>query len=279
LRAEAAPKPDRTRKSAAEENQAAIVLPAKGKIDPDQGTVEAVFKLAYSVGDQMGSGSSKRLFSLLRVCDREGNRGSRSGDGGVDFDLCLSQYTGNDHILLSFSKIEVITQYGKAVRYTAAALPKSLKADTWHTLAVTWAQSNTSHYAFAFYLDGVCIRRHSMPIRELTRNAGVRHDDLLMIGYPGQMYGSLESLRISKRVRDAAEIAAADKAGLTADAETLLLLDAAAIGSLKGVRNSDALKPEKGKALRVPAGGAVFGTLRSVPGRTGKAVQFRSVLP
>lgn len=277
------------RKVNPDENNAAIVFPAKGNLDVTNGTIEAVFCLAYSFGDQFSSaGSSRKLFALLSTHNAAGEQYSAAAPGktgaGLNFSVYLSQHQARDHMFVTSSLFERPRSTHEPARYvTTAFSPKKadtfLKAGAWHSMAATWRLTNETHVV-EFYIDGKRVGRGSSPHRTGYKTLALADDDLLAFGYPGQTYGSLQAVRISGRVRSADEIAAAEKAGLVKDDATLLLFDGAAVLKMKTGNISQITDAKSGRNLRVPPEGMVFGKLKRVTGRNNApAVQFREILP
>ena len=277
------------RKVDPDENNAAIMFPAKGRLNVTNGTIEAVFSLAYSFGDQFGTaGSGRRLFALLSTHNSAGARYDAASPGktgpGLNFNVYLGQYQSRDYMFVTSSLFERPQKNLPPARYITSALPakdkaNSVKAGEWHTMAVTWRLTNGAHVV-TFYLDGKRMGRGSAPHRAGFSTLSMADDDLLAFGFPGQMYGSLQSVRVSGRARSDAEIAAAEKAGLVKDGDTLLLLDGASVLKMKTVNVSRLTENKSERDLRVPPQGLVFGKLKRVAGRDkAPAVQFREILP
>lgn len=271
------------------ENNAAIVFPAKGNLDVTNGTIEAVFCLAYSFGDQFSSaGSSRKLFSLLSTHNAAGEQYSAANPkkigSGLSFSVYLSQYQSRDLVYLSSSLFERPRSNHDPVRYVATAFSSKkadtfLKAGAWHSMAATWRLTNETH-AVEFFIDGKRVGRGTIPHRTGFSPRSLADDDLLVFGHPGQMYGSLQSVRISGRVRSAAEIAAAEMSGLVKDEATLLLFDGAAVLKMKTGDIKQFTENTSERKLRVPPEGMVFGKLKRGTGRNNApAVQFREILP
>ena len=260
-------------KAAAGKYSAAIAFPAKGTFDPDQGTVEAVFSPSYSAGDNMGSGSGMTTFSMLSVC---GPKGSGRGEDGLSWNVSVGQWQTGNYLLISSSRFERPIAYQLPINYltcgfkTASGLP--FKAGDWYSFAASWSRTATN-YVLCLYFDGKCMTKSTMPLSSLFGTAAVDPKDLLFVGNPRVMRGSLESLRISKKVRTPAEIAEADKAGLVKDADTLLFIDAAAVAKMKTRPAEDLINAEE-KTIRVPPEGVLFGQVDYLPGRKGKAMDF-----
>lgn len=270
------------------ENNAVIVFPAKGNIDVTNGTIEAVFCLAYSFGDQFSSaGSSRKLFSLLSTHNAAGeqyNVGNPKKVGpGLGFSVHFSQYQSRDYVYLSSSLFERPRSNHDPVRYVSTAFSSKkadtfLKAGSWHSMAATWRQTNEAH-AVEFFIDGKRVGRGTIPHRASLSTSSLADDDLLVFGAPGQMYGSLQRVRISDRVRSAEEIAAAETSGLVKDDATLLLFDGAAVLKMKANDIKQFTENASERKLRVPPEGVVFGKLKPTTGRNNApAVQFREIL-
>ncbi|MDD4101688.1 MAG: hypothetical protein PHU80_03535 [Kiritimatiellae bacterium] len=278
-----------TRKVDPNENKAVIMFPAKGNLDVTNGTIEAVFCLAYSLGDQFSAaGSGRRLFALLSTHNEAGERydaakPSEAGPG-LHFNVYLGQYQSRDHISITSSLFERPQKNRDPARYVTSGFPKSkegpyIKAGAWHSLAVTWRLTNETH-TVEFYVDGKRVSRSNTPHRTGYSTLRMADGDLLAFGYPGQMYGSLQSVRISSRVRTAEEIAASEKAGLAKDDATLLFFNGADILKMKTGNISQIEENKSGRTLRVPPTGMVFGKLKRVTGRNNApAAQFREILP
>ncbi len=283
-----------------ESKGAAIVFPAKGNLDPDQGTLEAVFSLSYSFGEPMlrGDESEAWLFLAASIHDSKGGlywprhvdekretkkRTERDDEGGVAFLVGMLQSRGTDVFGLYSSRCEQMFMWNCRTNYAhfihlyvdPNKQPRiKINAGEWHTFAATW-QRNGSNYDLALYIDGKKEVAYSRPVN--PSSAGTRvfdAKDLLYIGDPTRMRGALQTLRISKRPRTSEEIAAADKAGLAKDADTLLLVNADTVSKMKVRRLGDLMRSEK-QTIRVPAEGTVFGTLDVVPGRDGQALRFQ----
>lgn len=112
-----------------------------------------------------------------------------------------------------------------------------------------------------------------MPLSPLFGTAGVAPEDLLIVGNPRVMRGSLESLRLSKRVRTPEEIALAGKEGLVKDVDTLLFLDADTAAKMKTKSAEDLINKAERK-IRVPPEGLLFGQIGQIKGIKGKAIDF-----
>ena len=277
------------RKVDPDENNASIMFPAKGHLDVTNGTIEAVFSLAYSFGDQFSTaGSGRRLFSLLSTHNYAGERYDAANPGkagpGLHFNIYLGQWQSRDHISVTSSLFERPRKNHPPDRWISASLHRldkepAVKAGEWHSMAVTWYLTNDTHIA-TFYLDGKRVGRGTAPHRVGFSAQSMADNDVLAFGFPGQMYGSLQSVRISGRARSDAEIAAADKAGLSKDGDTLLYFDGASVMKMK-VGNASQLDTKKSKRdLRVPPQGMVFGKLKRDTGRNkAPAVKFREILP
>ena len=255
---------------------AAVVFPAKGNFDPDKGTLEAVFSLSYSFGDKMGQGSSISTFSLLSL---SGRKGSGRGEQGASWHVSIGQYQGHDHLTMSSTMFELARQYDTPVTWFSCSLAPTnsppFKAGEWRSLAASWQRIGDSKdkYALALYLDGKCVRKGTMPVSPMFGTSEIDPKDLLCFGNPWLMRGSLECLRLSKRVRTPDEIAAAHKDGLVKDADTRVFLDAETVAKLKIKAAEDLINREE-KTIRVPPEGLLFGDLEYVPGRKGKAIKF-----
>lgn len=273
---------------------AAIVFPAKGMLDPDQGTVEAVFSLGYSFGDQMipENQSSVWLLPVVWICDSKGvpytirkakqktdaKRGSKVSHDkqGLWFHVGLYQHSGVDVFSIGSIRFERPVPFEEPRRQVLLAVgpggKPSLKEGEWHTLAATWQLTGTN-YALNLYLDGKSVKTQAMPVSPTMGGVNIDEKDLLCIGYPGRVRGTLQSVRVSKRARSAEEIAAADKAGLVKDDATTLLLTGDTVFKMKADRFEDLVNKE-GRTLRIPPEGMVFGKLEPVSGRDGKAFRF-----
>jgi len=260
-------------KAAAGKYSAAIVFPAKGTFDPDQGTVEMVFSPSYSAGDNMGAGSGMTTFPVLSV---SGPKASGRGEDGLSWSVSIGQWQTGNYLLISSSRFERPIAYQPPINYltcgfkTASGSP--FKAGEWYSFAASWSRTGTN-YVLSLYFDGKCMTKSTMPMSSLFGTAVVDPKDLLIIGSPRVMRGSLESLRISKKARTPAEIAAADKAGLVKDADTLLFIDAATVAKMKTKPAEDLINTEE-KTIRVPPEGILFGQIAYIPGRKGKAMDF-----
>ena len=260
-------------KAAAAKRSAAIVFPAKGTFDPDRGTVEMVFSPSYSAADNMGTGSGMTTFSVLSVT---GPKASGRGEDGLSWRVSIGQWQTGNYLSISSSRFERPIAYQPAINYfssgfkTATGAP--FKAGGWYSFAASWLCTGTN-YLLSLYFDGKCIRKSTMPMSSIFGTAVIDPKDLLIIGSPRVMRGSLENLRISKRVRTPEEIAAADKAGLTKDADTLLFIDATTVAKMKTKSAEDLINTEK-KLIRVPPEGMLFGKVEYIQGRKGKAIDF-----
>ena len=272
LTGEAAPK--KAPKGAAKEKySAAIVFPAKGNFDHDQGTVEAVFSPSYSAGDKLGQGSGMTTFTVLSL---HGPKGSGRGEQGLSWGVAISQSRGNDRISMSSSRFERPSKYHDPVTSIVGALrPASglpFKAGEWYSLAASWKRTEDK-YALALYIDGKCVDKSTMPVSPMFGTAEPDAKDLLRFGNPRLMRGSLECLRLSGRARTPEEIAAASKSGLVKDADTRIFLTADTVAKLKTRAAEDLVNKEE-KTIRVPPEGLLFGDVEFIPGRNGKAIKF-----
>jgi hypothetical protein len=277
------------RKVDPDENNASIMFPAKGHLDVTNGTIEAVFSLAYSFGDQFSTaGSGRRLFSLLSTHNYAGGRYEADNPGktgvGLHFNVYLGQWQSRDYMFVTSSLFNRPQENLPPARWVTTQVhtpdkEPAVKAGEWHSMAVTWYLTNDTHIV-TFYLDGKRVGRGTSPHRVGFSAQSMADNDLLAFGFPGQMYGSLQSVRISGRARSDAEIAAADKAGLAKDGDTLLYFDGASVMKMK-VGNASQLDEKKDKRdLRVPPQGMVFGKLKRDTGRNkAPAVKFREILP
>jgi len=272
LTAEAAPK--KAPKGAAKEKySAAIVFPAKGNFDPDQGTVEAVFSPSYSAGDKMGQGSGMTTFTVLSL---HGPKGAGRGEQGLSWGVAIGQSRGNDRFSMSSSRFERPSKYREPSSSIicgfkpASGLP--FKAGEWYSLAASWKRTEDK-YALALYIDGKCVDKSTMPVSPMFGTAEPDAKDLLRFGNPRLMRGSLECLRLSGRARTPEEIAAASKSGLVKDADTRIFIDAEAVAKLKTKAAEDLVNKEE-KTIRVPPEGLLFGAVEFVPGRNGKVIKF-----
>ena len=260
-------------KAAAGKYSAAMAFPAKGNFDPDQGTVEAVFSPSYSAADNMGAGSGMTTFSMFSVC---GPKGSGRGEDGLSWNVSIGQWQTGNYLLISSSRFERPIAYQPPINYltcgfkTAAGQP--FKAGEWYSFAASWSRVATN-YVLCLYFDGKCMTKSTMPMSSLFGTAALDPKDLLLVGNPRVMRGSLESLRISKRVRTPAEIEEAGKAGLAKDADTLLFVDAASVAKMRTRPAEDLINTEE-KTIRVPPEGLLFGQVGYLPGRKGKAIDF-----
>lgn len=252
---------------------AALVFPAKKVFDPNKGTVEMIFSPAYSAEDNMGAGSGMRTFSVLTVC---GPKGSGRGEDGLGWFVWVGQWQTRNYLSISSSLFERQIPYEPAINYFSTSFTcangQPFKAGEWYSFAASWARTGTN-YVLALYFDGKCASKTKMPISSLFGTADVDPKDLLIIGDPRVMRGSLESLRISKRERTAEEIEKAGKAGLVNDADTLLFVDADTVLKMKSKSAEDLINKEE-RIIRVPPEGTLFGRVKQVAGRTGKAVEF-----
>jgi len=277
LNGEAAPKKAQKgaakAKAAARNYSAAIVFPAKGNFDPDQGTVEMVFSPSYSASDNMGAGSGMTTFPVLSV---SGSKASGRGEDGLSWNVSIGQWQTGNYLSISSSRFERPIAYQPPVNYltcgfkTASGSP--FKAGEWYSFAASWSRTGTN-YVLSLYFDGKCMTKHTMPMSSIFGTAVLDPKDLLIIGSPRVVRGSLECLRISKKARTPAEIAATDKAGLAKDADTLLFIDAATVAKMKSKPAEDLINTEE-KTIRVPPEGLLFGKVEYIQGRKGKAVDF-----
>ena len=202
---------------------------------------------------------------------------------GLGFSVHFSQYQSRDYVYLSSSLFERPRSNHDPVRYVSTAFSSKkadtfLKAGSWHSMAATWRQTNEAH-AVEFFIDGKRVGRGTIPHRASLSTSSLADDDLLVFGAPGQMYGSLQRVRISDRVRSAEEIAAAETSGLVKDDATLLLFDGAAVLKMKANDIKQFTENASERKLRVPPEGVVFGKLKPTTGRNNApAVQFREIL-
>lgn len=272
LTAEAAPK--KAPKGAAKEKySAAIVFPAKGNFNPDQGTVEAVFSPSYSAGDKLGQGSGMTTFTVLAL---HGPKGSGRGEQGLSWSVAIGQSRGSDRFSMSSSRFERPSKYREPVTSIICGFKPAggapFKAGEWYALAATWKRTEDK-YALALYIDGKCVDKGTLPVSPMFGTAEPDPKDLLRFGNPRLMRGSLECLRLSGRARTPEEIAAANTSGLAKDADTLVFLNAEAVAKLKARAAEDLINKEE-KTIRVPPEGLLFGDVEFVPGRNGKAIKF-----
>ncbi len=260
-------------KAAAGKYSAAIVFPAKGNFDPDQGTVEMVFSPSYSAADNMGAGSGITTFRVLSV---SGPKASGRGEDGLSWNVSIGQWQSGNYLSISSSRFERPLAYQPPINYltchfkTADGSP--FKAGAWYSFAASWARTGTN-YVLSLYFDGKCMTKSTMPMSSIFGTAALDPKDLLIIGNPHVMRGSLECLRLSKKVRSPEEIAAADKAGLVKDADTLLFIDASTVAKMKDKPAEDLINTE-GNTIRVPPEGLLFGKVEYIQGRKGKAIDF-----
>ena len=232
-----------------------------------------MFSLNYSAGDKLGQSSGITTFSVLVLC---GPKGSGRGEDGLSWGVSIGQSQGSDGLSMASSRFELPRKYNYPIRSIGCGLKpgsgQPFKADEWYTLAATWLRTGDK-YALCLYMDGKCLAKTTMPVSPLLGTANPDPKDLLLFGSPLPMRGSLECLRLSKKARTPEEIAAAEKAGLVKDSETLIFIDAGTVAKMKDKPVEDLINKE-GKTLRVPPEGRRFGEVEFAQGRKGKVIKF-----
>lgn len=279
LTSEAAPKKPARKaatkgRAAAADTGAAMAFPAAGLFDPEKGSVEMVFSPSYSAEENLGVGSGMRTFTVFSLY---GPKASGRGEDGLSWHVGIGQWQNKNYLIISSSRFERPVPYKPSEDYITSGMrtadEKEFKGGEWYAFAATWERAGTN-YTLNLYFDGKRQTTYKMPISRLFGESKVHPKDLLVIGNPRVMRGSLESLRISNRARTYEEIAANSKAPLAKDADTLLFIDAEMALGMR-TRPADVLINKDAKNLTMPTGGLLFGRVTEVPGRSGgKAIEF-----
>lgn len=261
-------------KSSTASHSGALVFPAAGLFDPSKGSVEMIFSPSYSAEDNLATGSGISTFSILSIY---GPKASGRGLDGLSWRVGIGQWQNGNHISISSSLFERPRAYKPSINYFTSGLKtaedKTFKAGQWYSCAATWERKETN-YTLRLYFDGKLRGSTRMPVSTLFGDAKPNPKDLLVIGNPRMMRGTLEALRISNRVRTKEEIAALSKNPLVKDADTLLFVDAEMALKMK-TRAADILINRDKKNITIPAEGLLFGSVKEAPGRSGgTAIEF-----
>jgi len=200
-----------------------IQYPAKGNVNSQEGTFEAWIRLGMPP-DKFNSGgkSARRMLVPFSILGRTPKKGKKSGPkepGKLIFKF--SDYKGK------FGLRTVLD--GDIVSKVAVRSSKfPWTDDKWYHIALTWKHEG-SQYHLVVYVNGAECRSTDFK----TSPFSISSSDYIRIGKietndddtPADSggIGSIDSFRISKTARTAAEIADAYKNGFKIDDKTLIL--------------------------------------------------------
>jgi hypothetical protein len=253
-----------------------LVYPAKKNIDSEQGTFEVWFKFV-DTGESVfsiGASSNRPILVFIQV---ENERDMKSKE--QDVFMRFAEFTdGSRHSVGAGF-------YNDNARLGIDIKQLSLK-DDWNYAAITWTKVNSKTYKLMTYVNGVEFRtsEQEYDVKDIDKDAVIKIG--CASSYLGKKeqdsgsIGSIDSFRISNKVRTAAEILESYEKGFKEDKETLLFEDFSTLEQAKKYNLASVLKSpqsesgntdNKNKMKR----GTFYGPWKPIEGRNGtKAVEL-----
>lgn len=257
-----------------------LLIPAEGVIDLGKGTCEIRFSLDYSFSDYLRPAASGCVpFSFLGLYSYDESKSTppvaNSDKEDTIFNIQVRQKRGL-HQILFFSNYYFVLTGTPPERHIGISISGEQKGafiskGEWHTLAVTW-QLQDGKWNSTIFLDGKKWRHMIYPEKEI----GIRpigKNDLIGIGSLDFSSGSIQSMRISNRVRSDEELSLKDP--LKRDDATTFFIDGSIAAKCKQLDKEELGK--LGKMLKRKGKdevGVFVGNHVIVDSPEGKAIQF-----
>ncbi len=250
------------------------VFPAEGRINLEEGTVEAWVALDYSAGATVIQDKSNIIpmifFELCQKTGLEKDKNNSDNYAGTSLRMRVATFQNRRMVnYLSYNSslfnYEAVNPNAKAMRYDLEDF--NWKENEWYFIAASWKKTEEGYDVF-IYVNG------KKKETSFEKSASVQipktlKDHLIYIGSSTTAMGAVETLRISGKVRTGEEIEASMKNGLSKDDSTLFLFDASTLTSMKKIHQE-----EFKNDTQVPPKGLFVGPCRIIKGKFGKAVQF-----
>ena len=256
-----------------------LLAPLKGALNIEAGTLEARFALDYSFDDYLRIANSYCVpFSFMQFYQSDGVLNSGHIPPKPSINVFFAQSQGRHSLMYNNSWYYREAADNPSVHYWNAGISGNkvkglwLRAGEWHTLAVTWGATNQG-LRMEFFIDGVFCSGTTNPKKESSvLPPGV--NDFLVVGGQNLSAATVQSYRLSNRVRTRAEIAS-DKP-LASDDATIFFINGEIAEKIRPIQNDKfaTMKADGKLTFKQPV---FIGNVTIVNTPKGKAIQFYKI--
>ncbi|HPN83835.1 MAG TPA: hypothetical protein PK821_00735 [Victivallales bacterium] len=256
------------------------LFPANGRINPNEGTVEAWVSLSYSADNVMlTSRSSVRPMNFFTFVHRDelkkdGKKKSESEDPKMNIHIWTGQEQSLKNRLMFGSNIFSLPRKNGdfIMREISVDIAEfEWKKGEWYFVAFGWKKTESGFDTFLF-VQGKRIDQSFPEDKEVSFPTDL--DDFVISMGDNNRYaggkGAIEVLKISKKFKTEEELNASMNGTLAKDESTLFLFDQAAVAGMKKSNSTSIL----GKDMKVDEKGVLIGPHKIISGKKGKAIQF-----
>lgn len=252
-----------------------FVMPLENAVNINAGTLEVRFSLDYSFDDSLRPAASRCVpFEFLQVYGGDGVSYFDKTTGPA-FGVRMYQSGGAHSFWFGYRGYYYETNDNPPAHNSCAAVYNDrekgpwLKAGEWHTFAATWRVDNEA-WLVELFIDGKPATNRRFPKKESDVGPFAK-GDFMGIGGESLSAGTIQSYRLSNRVRTKEEIAS--EKPLVSDDATTFFMNGDTAEKIASMKSKDYAAMKKNKKINIMQ--PVFvGEVKIVNTPKGKAIQF-----